>query len=93
MPFKIEIDEFEALVVCALRYCQGRQTYMPSQIIEITLSYLDLMSTNTLKVIQHDCELQERYNKYGDELIDKPFWMTLRRAVNEELDNRKETKR
>ena len=73
---KIEIDpeDFGTLCICALRYCQGRRTYMPSYVQDICREHIDAIENNDLRVMLDDCESQERSGLYGDERIDKPGW-------------------
>lgn len=58
----VPIDEnFETMMISALRYALGRKTY----IIDVTLKYLiwvaTSLSTETLSVMERDIELQKGY--------------------------------
>lgn len=66
--------DFGTLAICAIRYCQGRQTYMPELVREIITPHLKELSDKDLQVMIDDCDFQERYKLYGDERIDKPGW-------------------
>lgn len=68
-------DAFGALAICAIRYCQGRQTYMPDLVREIVVPHLPDLSDNDLNVMIEDCAYQEQMNLYGDPRIDKPGWV------------------
>lgn len=70
---QISSDDFSVLCVCALRYCQGRQTYMPSKIQDIVMNYIDAISDIDLKVMLDDEGMLE-FTGYGDDLIDRPNW-------------------
>lgn len=85
---QIEIDDFEILVVCAIRYCQGRQTYMPDLVRGIIRSCLSELSDNCLGVMLVDCEFQETANLYGDERIDKPGWIKWKEELIAEKERR-----
>lgn len=83
---KIEIDQedFGALCVCAVRYCQGRQTYMPAWAQRIIGGYLPLLSKSTIDVMINDCKDQAKLGYYGDEKVDKPGWLLWEQKVKEE---------
>ena len=85
---KINERDFETLCICAIRYCHGRQTYMPSLVQEIVKSNFDSISDNGIKVMIDDCDFQQRFNLYGDEKIDKPGWLLWRQALIEEYEKR-----
>ena len=68
-------DDFGTLAICAIRYCHGRQTYMPKLVQDIIRPHLHEISDNDLNVMIDDCDFQERMHLYGDERIDKPDWL------------------
>jgi hypothetical protein len=75
IPFK-EQDDFGTLCICSLRYCMGRQTYMPSLVRDIIRPLLPKLSDKDLAVMLQDCDFQRKYEMYGDPMIDKPGWET-----------------
>ena len=86
----ISEDDFGTLCICALRYCHGRQTYMPSLVQRICMVHLQEFSDKTLGVMIEDCDFQERMHLYGDERIDKPDWLRWKDALLAEKRRRKE---
>ena len=84
---KIDNDDFGVLAVCAIRYCQGRRTYMPELIRGIIRSHIDEVSDKDLQVMINDCEYQ--YD-FGDENIDKPKWLEWKEFLINEQKRRKE---
>ena len=88
MKIDIERDDFGTLCICALRYCHGRQTYMPSLVQEIVRKYLEEFTDKDICVMVEDCEYQRRANLYGDEKIDKPGWLAWEKSVKAERDRR-----
>lgn len=86
----ISEDDFGTLCICALRYCHGRQTYMPSLVQRICMPHLQEFSDKTLGVMMEDCDFQERMHLYGDELIDKPDWLRWKDALLAEKERRGE---
>lgn len=89
---KVEITQknFGDLCICALRYCQGRQTYMPSVIQAICKEHLKDFSDKDIQVMLNDCNYQEHFNLYGDERIDKPGWVEWKKCLEVEQKTRKE---
>lgn len=92
---KIEIDpeEFGALCICALRYCQGRRTYMPSYVRSICREHISAIENNDLRVMLEDCKSQERSGLYGDEIVDKPGWIAWKDFIVAEQKRRYESKK
>ena len=88
-----ETKDFGTLCICAIRYCQGRRTYMPSYVIEIVSQHLDKISDKDIRVMLDDCEFQERMNLYGDEIIDKPLWLNWKETLEAEMYKRQSSKK
>lgn len=89
MKIEISQQDFGTLCICAIRYCHGRRTYMPSLVQGIVRGHLGKFSDSDLKVMLDDCDFQRRMNLYGDELIDKPGWLKWEQTVIEEMGRRK----
>ena len=68
-------EDFGTLAVCALRYCMGRETYMPGLVRDIIRPHLPELDNKTITVMLMDCEGQAKDNCYGHERIDKPGWI------------------
>ena len=79
--------ECGAILICAIRYCLGRQTYMPSLITDFIRPLLPHLDNKTLSVIENDIRNAE---SYGNEKIDKPIWVRFLSEVEEEICRRKE---
>ena len=86
----IELSEhdFGTLAICAIRYCHGRQTYMPEMVMGIVREHLDELSNKDLAVMINDCDYQERNNLYGNEHIDKPGWIEWKNLLVAEKERR-----
>ena len=78
MKIDIQEDDFGTLCICAIRYCHGRETYMPGLVQEIVRAHLQELTDKDLDVMIDDCRFQEQMNLYGDDRIDKPGWMKWR---------------
>ena len=83
-------DDKESIYICAVRYCMGRQTYMPSVVVGALKPELKDMSKNALAVMLKDCEEQEQRNLWGSEIIDKPLWLEWKKLLEEEMGRRKD---
>ncbi len=82
-------DDFGTLCVCALRYCHGRRTYMPSLVQGIVTEHLSELSDKDLSVMKDDCQRQQRdFSLYGDLFVDKPGWLCWADRVNAEIEKR-----
>ena len=83
----ISQEDFGTLCVCALRYCHGRQTYMPSLVQQIVMAHLKDLSYWDLKVITDDEQLQEDMNLWGA-TCDKADWKNFYQKLREEQTER-----
>ena len=84
----VEIDEdFGVVLNCAICYCLGRQTYMPSLVTDIIRPLLPHLDDKTLRVMRGDIKIAE---SYGNETIDKPVWMRFLDDIEQEICRRKE---
>ncbi len=81
-------EDFGTLCICAIRYCHGRQTYMPDLVRGIIVPRLPDLSDKDLGVMINDCDYQERFNLYGDERIDKPGWIRWKDTLLAEKQRR-----
>ena len=81
-------SEFGTLAICAIRYCHGRQTYMPSLVQEIVGRHLSKLSDKDLQVMINDCDFQEEMRLYGDDRIDKPGWLQWKEKLIAEKTRR-----
>lgn len=89
MRIDIGKRDFATLCICAIRYCHGRQTYMPSLVQRIVGEHLKEISRSDLQVMLDDCDFQRRMCLYGDEKIDKPDWLRWEQKVKDEIERRK----
>lgn len=87
----IRMDErdFGLLCVCALRYCQGRETYMPSLVQGIVRGAIKYIEDSDLRIMIEDCKTQRNFDLYGNERIDKPGWLNFEKFLNDEAERRK----
>lgn len=86
-----EIDKnFETILLCAVRYAIGRETYMPSLVIDYITPLLSYLSYNTLGLIANDItEYGKYYGGLGDDKIDRPYWEQFLRKIRAEMEKRK----
>lgn len=88
----IDDDNFQTILICAVRYSLGRRTYMPHLVMDYIAPIVPLLSDRTLGVIERDIgEADKMGVGYGDERIDKPRWLKFRQLILSEIENRKNT--
>lgn len=92
MNIKVDREQFGVLCVCAIRYCHGRETYMPSLVQGIVRQHLQQIEDNELHVMIADCDFQETMDLYGYEQIDKPVWLKWKEDLLTEQKRRCESK-
>ena len=83
-------EDLGTLCICAVRYCQGRQTYMPDLVRSIVRPLLPKLTDKTIHVMAEDCRFQKKAELYGDENIDKPGWLKWEQEIEEEKVRRKD---
>lgn len=86
---EISQEDFATLCICAIRYCHGRKTYMPSLVMEIVGRHLSELSDRDIKVMYDDCRFMNPLD-YGDEVIDKPNWLLWEKRLKEEVRRRED---
>ena len=86
--YRMDNEDFGTLCICAIRYCQGRRTYMPSLVRDIIRPHLKELSDKDLAVMIDDCSYQKRFDLYGDEDIDKPGWIEWEQELLKERERR-----
>lgn len=85
-PNTVEIDDtFGQMMVSAVRYALGRQTYIVSTTTSYILCLLSKLDDHNIACMERD--IREASN-YGHDSIDKPEWMRLLNALQEEMTKR-----
>ena len=82
-------DFFGAVLNCAVRYCIGRQSYMPSLVTDFIRPYLPYLSNKTLWCFERDLS---GTTFWGDENIDEPLWLSFKADIEREINRRAELK-
>lgn len=84
---KLNPTDFATLAICAIRYCHGRQTYMPGLVQDIIRPHLTELEDKDLSVLLQDCERMSDFD-YGDPEIDKPRWLKWKEELIAEQERR-----
>ena len=90
----LDDDFFGAILNCAARYAMGRQSYMPSLVVDFITPLLPYINSKTLGVFKQDYETNQRtadengWAMFGDTKIDKPLWDKFYADVCAELKKR-----
>ena len=83
-------QDFELMMISALRYAIGRYTYMPSVTIEYIRYLIPQLSAKTLFIMQRDIEEEiERYQRMERELYMDKEWQKLAEEINVEYEKKK----
>ncbi len=83
-------QDFELMMISALRYAIGRYTYMPSVTIDYIRYLIPHLSANTLFVMKRDiAEEIERYKRMEMELYFADEWAKLADEMNVEYEKKK----
>lgn len=87
MKIEISREDFGTLCICALRYCHGRRTYMPSLVQKIVGTHLKELSDKDIGVMVNDAEYRNGLDirLYGEAEQD---WLTFEEKVRTEQANR-----
>lgn len=79
-------NDFGAVLICAVRYCIGRQTYMPALVIDFIRPLLPKLDSKTLTVMERDII---EADSLGDEQIEPgPRWLHFLDDIREEKQRR-----
>lgn len=70
------IQEFGCLTICALRYCFGRMTYMPSLIVDATKVNWNLLTPQDKAIILKDVAQAIQDGRLGMD-CDKQMWLAF----------------
>lgn len=91
---KLDDDNFGAVLNCAVRYAVGRETYMPSLVIDFITPLIPYLGNRTLWCFDQDLT-DRKYEPYehpfGNPRIDEPGWLRFLDAVRAERTKRGET--
>ena len=86
----ISVTDLGVVLNCAVRYCMGRQTYMPSIVIDFITPLIPRLDNKTLWCLDRDLSDPAVYGGLGDEKIDAPLWIKFHERIKEEIKSRKE---
>ncbi len=79
-------EDFDAVLLCAVRYCLGRRTYMPDLVTKWIMGTCNhKLSPNTIKIMLRDINDQR---KMGDKALGDPCdiqtWNTFEKWLKEQ---------
>lgn len=83
-------QDFELMMISALRYAIGRYTYMPSVAIEYIRYLIPQLSAKTLFIMKRDIDEEiERYKRMERELYMDKEWAKLAEEIGVEYEKKK----
>lgn len=84
--FDLADRDFGDMVISAVRYALGRQTYIVGNTCDFVRQLLPVLHPITLAILGRD--IANAWS-YGNEKIDKPYWMALLDDIEAEIKKRK----
>lgn len=82
-------DDFGAVCNCAIRYCLGRRSYMPSLVCGYITPLLPELTDRTLECFERDIAEHKRTGFYFGDSYDNKTWDAFYKAVCNEIKRRK----
>lgn len=83
-------QNYETMMICALRYSIGRETYMPDIAINYIRVIVPYLSANTLFVMSRDIEEEvARYERINRTLYMQKEWLRLKAEIDDEYAMKK----
>lgn len=79
------VNELGTLTICALRYCFGRVSYMPSLIVDVTKANWRLLSQKDINVIEKDL-LEALSNRHLGMDCDTKMWESFLQWISEKKE-------
>lgn len=76
--------DFDILLLCALRYALGRQSYITWTVSEAIIDRLAELDANTKRIMSYEIDKAIRGDKAGDIDIDHDHWTKLQKAIKKE---------
>ncbi len=83
-------DDFGAVCNCAVRYCLGRRSYMPSLVCGYIIPLLPELTDKTLDCFERDIAERKRNGFYFGDSYDYKTWDAFYKAVCKEIERREE---
>lgn len=81
-------DEFGAVCNCAVRYCLGRRSYMPSLVCRYITALLPELTGKTLDCFERDIAERKRTGFDFGDFCDYETWDAFYKAVCKEIERR-----
>lgn len=82
-------QDFELMMISALRYAIGRYTYMPGITVDYIRYLIPQLSAKTLFIMQRDIEEEiERYQRMERELYMAKEWQKLAEEIGIEYEKK-----
>lgn len=82
------VDRFGAVCNCAVRYCLGRRSYMPSLVCGYLTPLLSELDDNTLACFKRDIDERKKDGFGFGDACDYETWEQFYKAVRKEIERR-----
>lgn len=92
MTIDISQKDFGTLCICALRYCYGRQTYMPSLVRSIVKAHFKDLDSADLLIMADDGQWEAEVGTFADTSEEKG-WRDFYKALDEYINSKAKKER
>lgn len=89
-------NKLELMLICAMRYAMGRETYVPGETIDYIRPLIPHLSTKTLSVMKRDIEEDIPFHKkfrHGEKIYMEDEWLALGKEIAEEYERRRKNEK
>lgn len=82
-------DDFQLILISAVRYCFRRETYMPSTTVDFVRRHIDCIDDKTLVVMIRDIETEFSHQPLFGTMPEKPLWEAFFKYLKQVQEERK----
>lgn len=90
--WKIKIDpldvSFGAVLVCAVRYCIGRNTLLQDDVYKYIRGLFPVLSWSTLEAMAEDIEEHQKRKRGWTTHFDREMWLNFQADAKKEMERR-----
>ena len=88
IALKEPVSDYGTVLLCALRYALGRQTYITGVIAGYIAPKIPFLDDRTIKIMERDITEAIRTDRIGDPRIDLAVWRELQEKLKAEIEKR-----
>lgn len=92
MAIDIDRDDFATLCICALRYCHGRRSYMPSLVRSIVKAHFKDLDSADLLIMADDGQWETEVGTFAG-TCEEEGWRVFYKTLDEYINGKAEEER